>query len=74
MNIISVISSSPEEALCYLHIVIDLFTFFGFLINWEMSVTNPSQLMEFLWLKIDTLLLSYSHPRKTNFGDMNGLR
>lgn len=59
---IGIMGSYPEKALSQLHFVADLFTSLDFLINWGKS-DNPSQLIEFLWLEMDTVLLSFSLPR-----------
>ena len=45
-------------------LVIDLLHRFGFHINWEKSVRNPSQVMEYLGLRINSISLSFALPIK----------
>jgi len=42
--------------------VVELLQSLGFLINWEKSIVEPSQIIEYLGLVIDSVRLSFSLP------------
>jgi hypothetical protein len=60
---ILVMGASPEEAIRHLHLIIDLLTSVGFLVNYEKSVFSPSQFLEFLGLDTRNLTLSLPLPK-----------
>jgi hypothetical protein len=59
---ILVMGASYEEAIRHLHLIADLLTSVGFLVNYEKSVFSPSQYLESLGLDIDTRNLTLSLP------------
>jgi hypothetical protein len=57
-----IINESEEGARADLKSTLDILEFLGFLINWEKSITNPANVMEYLGMVIDSNKLSFSLP------------
>ncbi|KZS18335.1 Uncharacterized protein APZ42_015514 [Daphnia magna] len=59
---ILIVNSSKESAKNDVKKVIDLLQNFGFFINWEKSITEPAQILEYLGLVIHSIKLSFALP------------
>jgi hypothetical protein len=57
-----IMNESEEGARADLKSMLDILEFLGFLINWEKSVTNPANIMEYLGMIVDSNKLSFSLP------------
>ena len=57
-----IMNESEEGARADLKSTLDILEFLGFLINWEKSITNPANVMEYLGMVIDSNKLSFSLP------------
>ena len=55
-------NQSKEGALADFKVAVDLLQSLGFLINWPKSSDEPKQVIEYLGLVVDSLLLSFSLP------------
>ena len=60
---ILILNTSRERVLADLEVVIELLQRLGFIINWEKSVLEPSQNLEYLGLVIDSNRLSFALPK-----------
>jgi hypothetical protein len=60
---ILILNASRERVLADLEVVIELLQRLGFIINWEKSVLEPSQNLEYLGLVIDSNRLSFALPK-----------
>lgn len=59
---ILILNISKERTKADAERVVELLQSLGFLINWEKSIVEPSQLIEYLDLVLDTVRLSFSLP------------
>ena len=59
---ILILNTSRERVLADLEVVIELLQRLGFIINWEKSVLDPAQNLEYLGLVIDSNRLSFALP------------
>jgi hypothetical protein len=57
-----ILNETREGALADLQIALDLLQELGFLINWEKSVLEPSKIMEYLGMVINSVELSFALP------------
>jgi hypothetical protein len=59
---ILILNTSRERVIADLEVVIELLQRLGFIINWEKSVLEPSQSLDYLGLVIDSNRLSFALP------------
>lgn len=57
-----ILNETREGALADLQIALDLLQELGFLINWEKSVLEPSKIMEYLGIAMNSVELSFALP------------
>ena len=57
-----IMNESEEGARADFKSALDILEFLGFLINWEKSITNPANIMEYLEMVVDSNKLSFSLP------------
>jgi hypothetical protein len=60
---ILIINSSKERTKADVVKVIELLQHLGFLINWEKSIVDPAQILEYLGLVVDSVRLSFALPQ-----------